>query len=38
MSAIEGAFGIAAAAPGALPKGYAAPMVRRMAEGMVRAE
>ncbi|MBL8950719.1 MAG: TetR family transcriptional regulator [Myxococcaceae bacterium] len=38
VSAIEGAFRIAAAAPGALPGGYAAPMVRRMAAGLVFAE
>jgi TetR/AcrR family transcriptional repressor of bet genes len=38
VTAIEGAFRIAAAAPGALPGGYAAPMVRRMAEGLVAAE
>jgi len=38
VSAIEGAFRIAAAAPGALPGGYAAPMVRRMATGLVSAE
>jgi TetR/AcrR family transcriptional repressor of bet genes len=38
ISAIEGAFRIAAAAPGALPAGYAAPMVRRMAHGLVSAE
>lgn len=38
MSAIEGAFRIAAAAPGSLPKGFAAPMVRRMADSLVAAE
>ena len=38
VSAIEGAFRIAAAAPGALPAGYAAPMVRRMTAGLVAAE
>lgn len=38
VSAIEGSFRIAAAAPGALPGGYAAPMVRRLAAGLVSAE
>jgi len=38
LSAIEGAFRIASAAPDALPEGFAAPMLRRMAEGLVAAE
>ncbi|MBK7863196.1 MAG: TetR family transcriptional regulator C-terminal domain-containing protein [Archangiaceae bacterium] len=38
VSAIEGAFRIAAAAPGSLPAGYAAPMVRRLAHSLVTAE
>jgi TetR/AcrR family transcriptional regulator, transcriptional repressor of bet genes len=38
LAAIEGAFRIAAAAPGAVPPGFAAPMVRRMADGLIAAE
>jgi TetR/AcrR family transcriptional repressor of bet genes len=34
MTAIEGAFRIAAAAPGALPAGYAAPTVRALARAL----
>ena len=38
VSAIEGAYRIAAAAPRGLPTGYAAPMVRRMAETLITAQ
>jgi TetR/AcrR family transcriptional repressor of bet genes len=38
VSAIEGAYRIAAAAPQGLPKGYAAPMVRKMAETLITAQ
>jgi TetR/AcrR family transcriptional repressor of bet genes len=38
ISAIEGAYRIAAAAPEGLPRGYAAPMVRRMAETLIAAQ
>ncbi len=37
VSAIEGAYRIASAAPRGLPRGFAAPMVRRMAEALVGA-
>lgn len=35
LSAIEGAYRIAASAPGVLPAGYAAPMVKRMARALI---
>jgi TetR/AcrR family transcriptional repressor of bet genes len=35
LSAIEGAYRIGAAAPELLPPGFAAPMVRRMAQGLI---
>lgn len=35
LSAIEGAYRLAAAAPGAVPAGFAAPSVRRMARGLL---
>jgi hypothetical protein len=38
LSAIEGAYRVAAAAPKGLPRGYAAPIVRRMARGLVLAQ
>jgi TetR/AcrR family transcriptional regulator, transcriptional repressor of bet genes len=38
LAAIEGSYQIAAAAPGLLPVGYAAPMLRRMVAGMLAAE
>lgn len=38
VSAIEGAFRIAAAAPKGLPRGYAAPMLRRAAETLIAAQ
>jgi TetR/AcrR family transcriptional regulator, transcriptional repressor of bet genes len=38
VSAIEGAYRVASAAPGVLPKGFAAPMLRRTIEGLVAAE
>lgn len=36
MSAIEGAYQLSAGAPGTLPEGFAAPMVRQMLLAMVR--
>ena len=38
LSAIEGAYRVSAAAPGVLPEGFAAPTLRRMADGMLAAE
>ncbi|MBF5045854.1 TetR/AcrR family transcriptional regulator [Aggregicoccus sp. 17bor-14] len=38
LSAIEGAYRVSAAAPGVLPEGFAAPTLRRMADGMLDAE
>jgi TetR/AcrR family transcriptional repressor of bet genes len=38
MAAIEGAFQVSAAAPGLLPRGFAAPALRRMALGMLAME
>lgn len=35
LSAIEGAFQLATAAPGLLPSGFAAPTVKRMAESLI---
>lgn len=35
LSAIEGSYRLAAAAPDALPKGYAAPALRRMVAGLL---
>lgn len=37
LAAIEGAYRIAASAPGLLPDGFAAPMVGRMAEALCEA-
>jgi len=38
LSAIEGAYLLGTAAPGTLPEGFAAPTIRRMAEGLLVAE
>jgi TetR/AcrR family transcriptional repressor of bet genes len=38
VSAIEGAYRIAAVQPHKLPKGYAAPMLRRMAHSLILAQ
>lgn len=38
VSAIEGAFRIASVAPQGLPRGYAAPMIRSMAESLIAAQ
>lgn len=38
LSAIEGAYRVAAAAPKGLPRGYAAPVLRRMARGLTHAQ
>jgi TetR/AcrR family transcriptional repressor of bet genes len=38
LSAIEGAFMLSAASPRTLPQGFAAPMLRRMADGLIDAE
>jgi TetR/AcrR family transcriptional repressor of bet genes len=38
LAAIEGAYHVSAAAPGTLPEGFAAPTLRRMADGMIDAE
>lgn len=38
LSAIEGAYLLSTAAPGTLPEGFAAPTIRRMAEGLLVAE
>lgn len=38
VSSIEGAYRVAAAAPDVLPKGFAAPMLRRTIEGLIAAE
>lgn len=35
MAAIEGAFHLSAAAPGVIPAGQAAPMIKRMARGLI---
>jgi len=35
LAAIEGAYRLAASAPDAMPKGFAAPAVRRMVEGLI---
>jgi TetR/AcrR family transcriptional regulator, transcriptional repressor of bet genes len=37
-SAMEGAYQLAVAAPDALPRGFAAPAVRKMADGLIAAE
>ena len=37
-AAIEGAYQLGCAAPGTIPRGSAAPMLRRMAEGLIAAE
>lgn len=38
LSAVEGAFKLAVAAPGMLPEGFAAPTLRAMAEGLLNAQ
>ncbi|HEX6241911.1 MAG TPA: TetR family transcriptional regulator C-terminal domain-containing protein, partial [Polyangiales bacterium] len=38
VSAIEGAYRVAAVQPKQLPRGYAAPMLRKMARGLVESE
>jgi TetR/AcrR family transcriptional regulator, transcriptional repressor of bet genes len=38
LSAIEGAYLLSAASPRTLPRGFAAPMLRRMADGLLDAE
>jgi TetR/AcrR family transcriptional repressor of bet genes len=38
LSAIEGAFQLSGAAPRILPPGFAAPTLKRMAEGLIHAE
>jgi TetR/AcrR family transcriptional repressor of bet genes len=38
LSAIEGAYRVAAAAPKGLPRGYAAPVLRRMARGLTHSQ
>jgi hypothetical protein len=38
LSAIEGAYMLSVASPRTLPRGFAAPMMRRMADGMLDAE
>jgi TetR/AcrR family transcriptional regulator, transcriptional repressor of bet genes len=38
QSAIEGAYQLAVAAPDALPRGFAAPAVRKMADSLISAE
>ncbi|WP_394831578.1 TetR/AcrR family transcriptional regulator [Pendulispora rubella] len=38
LSAIEGAYRIAVAAPGLMPAGYAAPTMRRMVDGLLSSE
>jgi TetR/AcrR family transcriptional repressor of bet genes len=38
VSAIEGAYRVAAVQPKQLPRGYAAPMLRKMARGLIEAE
>lgn len=38
LSAIEGSYRLSAAAPGALPEGYAAPTLLRMIDGLLAAE
>ena len=37
-AAVEGAYQLGCAAPGTIPRGSAAPMIRRMAEGLIAAE
>jgi TetR/AcrR family transcriptional repressor of bet genes len=37
LSAIEGSFLLACAAPGVLPRGYAAPSIRSMVDGLLAA-
>jgi hypothetical protein len=38
VSAIEGAYRMGAVAPKQLPRGYAAPMLRRMAHSLIAAQ
>jgi TetR/AcrR family transcriptional regulator, transcriptional repressor of bet genes len=38
LSAIEGAYRVSAAAPGVLPEGFAAPMLKRMIRGLLDAQ
>ena len=38
VSAIEGAYRVAAVQPKQLPRGYAAPMLRKMARGLIDAQ
>lgn len=38
LAAIEGAYRIAASAPGVLPDGFAAPTIRRIAEGLLASQ
>jgi hypothetical protein len=38
VSAIEGAYRMAAVAPTQLPRGYAAPMLRKMAHSLIAAQ
>jgi TetR/AcrR family transcriptional regulator, transcriptional repressor of bet genes len=38
VAAVEGAYRVTAAAPGVLPKGFAAPMLRRTIDGLLAAE
>jgi hypothetical protein len=38
VAAIEGSFRIAASAPNLLPRGFAAPTVKRMAAHLIAAE
>lgn len=38
LSAIQGAYQLGVAAPGVIPPGAAAPMIRRMAQGLIRGE
>jgi len=38
VAAIEGSFRVAASAPRLLPRGFAAPMVKRMAAHLIRSE
>jgi TetR/AcrR family transcriptional repressor of bet genes len=38
LSAIEGAYMLSASSPGTLPRGFAAPMLRRMTDGLLDGE
>jgi hypothetical protein len=38
VSAVEGAYRVAAASPKGLPQGYAAPLFRSMARALVQAQ